>query len=239
MNSINRKKFVASALAIASLTFLSGCGAEEPTPPIARPITPAPGGLGSVGCVPISSPSGIGFTASNLYFSWSSIIGGDLPMSPQTIGQVTVAPGTVQGGAYQNRPVPADPTTIISMNITPTNTTQTAQAPYPGYPNQSWMSPYSAPSGMEGATTANATGVIKLSPIIQSDIASIFGGGVGTFPGLTSGSPGSILPTTAPTNTNLCVSGIALNLGRYYNTIYGAEIYLYMNNTQSGYILKL
>jgi hypothetical protein len=41
---------------------------------------------------------------------------------------------------------------------------------------------------------------------------------------------------TAPTQ-QVCVSGISMNVGHYYNTIYGGNVYLYLNNTQHGYVL--
>lgn len=40
-----------------------------------------------------------------------------------------------------------------------------------------------------------------------------------------------------PNGQQICVSGIAVNVGHYYNTIYGGNVYLYLNGTNNGYIL--
>lgn len=40
-----------------------------------------------------------------------------------------------------------------------------------------------------------------------------------------------------PNGQQICVSGIAVNVGHYYNTVYGGNVYLYLNGTNNGYIL--
>ena len=67
----------------------------------------------------------------------------------------------------------------------------------------------------------NLTGTIMIKPLALQDLLSRFGGSVD-----------SAAPTT-------CVSGVAIEGGVSMDgKLYGAQIYLYLNNTQSGYTLQ-
>ena len=45
------------------------------------------------------------------------------------------------------------------------------------------------------------------------------------------------MPTTNTGVQQVCVSGIAIDAGHYYTTIYEGHVYLYLNGTQHGYVL--
>ncbi|MEK6704651.1 MAG: hypothetical protein AABZ06_02590 [Bdellovibrionota bacterium] len=236
MNSANKKR-IAIAAAITSLIALTGCGKNSDTPP---PVGSVPAPLpGSLGCVPINAP--IPFTATNIYFSGVSIVGGQVPGSSQ-MGQIIIG-GGIEGGPYQRNGVDG----TISMNVVPTNTTNTWNYPgtYPGgtYPGGSYPGgtyPGSYPGlqpTVQAPSAANATGFVSIAPMTQQDIMWKFGNG--QF----NGQPGYYnplypsMPQPVAPQTQACVSGIALNVGHYYNTIHSGNVYLYLNNTQHGYVL--
>lgn len=108
---------------------------------------------------------------------------------------------------------------------------------------------------------ANVTGVIQISPAVQNQIYATmsqrlginagmpypgtgypsnyggyyFPGQPGTYPGQTPGYPQQpYMPSTAQ---QICVSGISMDLGHYYNIVYNGSVYLYLNGTQMGYVL--
>jgi len=231
-----KKKRLVLALTVAStLALLTGCGTGSSTGPYPPGGVPQPLPGLPAGCAPITSP--VGFTASNIYFSWSSVIGGILPNNGQSVGQVIVG-GAAAGGPYQRSGVDGS----ISMNITPMNTAQ------PTY-GTSYSTGY---YGGTATQTANATGIVTISPQVQQQIMMAYGGTSGsyyptygtsyptsypsTYP---STYPGTMPMTQMPTmgGQQVCVSGIAFNLGHYGTTLYGGNVFLYLNGTQRGYAL--
>lgn len=224
-------KRIAAALAILlSGPLLTGCGSSEPDAPVAAAPAPVtPGGFGPGMCVPISSQ--IGFSGTNVYFDSANIYGGMVP-GMQAIGQMTVGTGGA-GGPLMRSGVDG----TISMNVTNTQTAGVA----PGTPG---MMPGMTMMGTgTGSGMVSVTGFVQISPQTQQDImyqaqiGRIPVGGVG-YAGMVPGAmpqPGVMPGMAAP--TQLCVSGIAMNLGHYYNTIHSGHVYLYMNNTQHGYKL--
>ncbi|MGK5085914.1 hypothetical protein WDW37_21710 [Bdellovibrionota bacterium FG-1] len=231
MKRLKWKMKWAPILVIASLAVSTGCGKSDPaanpgTPgavpvaPIGTPLTPVP-----TTCVPINAQ--IPFTATNIYFSSVNIVGGAVPGETQAYGQVMIG-GSPTGGPYQRTGVDG----TVSINIMPSQqanvpTPPVGIMPYNGYGTQSNLQPPSL---------ANANGFVAISAQTQADIMWQFGGGGTQYPNYNTG----YLPQpTLPVNQaqQVCISGIALSLGHYYNTIYGGHVFLYLNNSQSGYKL--
>lgn len=206
-------KRIASALAIICIPLLEGCGKSNSTP---LPGTGVAGGVfGGGACIPVNAPQ-IPFTGTNIYFSSVNIRGGIIP-GKGTEGQVVLG-GTAIGGPYQRSGVDG----VISMNIIP------MQGMYPPtYPNTG------TPTGNIAPTRANATGFITISSATQQDILYKFGGTgtVGYNPYLPGAAPQPMAPNYP------CISAIAIDVGHYYNTIYGGNVFVYLNNTQHGYAL--
>jgi hypothetical protein len=120
---------------------------------------------------------------------------------------------------------------FISMNVYSQQYNQGAYPPYPGYPTGTAPSPYPS-TGMGQAQTASVTGFLQLNPATVQDIAFKFSGGMGGYT-----QPGYFPQPGYPQQQQLCVSGIAMNLGHYYNYIYGGAVYLYLNGTNHGYVV--
>ncbi len=213
-----RKSKFALVVTLIVAALLVGCGKSDPmgeTAPTVPGVNAGVPGTGSGICVPINQP--IPFTGSQIYFDWANIMGGQLPYG-QGVGQMVIGGGAT-GGPYQRSGVDG----AISMNITPVTGTAPQYQQYPTAPSfwnptQTWNS---QPGYDQNSKTANATGMIQISQQTQQDIMYNFGGGA--YTGTTQSMP--------------CVSGIAMNVGHYYTTIYGGNVYLYLNNTTSGYIL--
>jgi hypothetical protein len=236
----------ATALAIAAIgALMTGCGSSNNSPGIPgnNPLY-GPNGTPIAGCVPVSSQ--IPFTANNMYFDWANIVAGAIPGS-QSIGQVLVG-GAATGGPYQRSGVDG----TISMNIIPVG--QTTTTPYPGYPSGTFPSPYTMPTTGLQSQMANASGFLQISPATQQDIMnqvamnpSAYGVsypyGTGypntgyPYTNYPYTQPGMIPQPGYPQQTQVCVSAIAMNVGHYYNTIYGGNVYIYLNGTQHGYVL--
>jgi hypothetical protein len=257
-------KRIATALAIAGVSaVLVGCGSSNNTVPAVLPGSTIPGigGLpGGGGCVPITQP--IPFTGQNIYFSYSSIVGGYVPGASQPIGQVVIG-GAVAGGQFTRDAVDM----YIAMNVIPAQMTYGGQYPpgypgsiYPGgaqyptvppgyqYPTTSGIPGYNQYAGF-GQTpgAANVQGMIQIKPATQQEIMLQFGGGYGgygTIPGVP-GQPGYPsypgYPTTGVPGQYPgaygqvpCVSSVAFNLGNYDGILYGGFVWLYLNGTQHG-----
>lgn len=238
-------RFVTSTLVIAAIPALTGCGSNNPdSAPPGNVVNPLPTTPVAPLCVPITSP--IAFTGTGISFDWANILGGSIPADPYagrnqpiTAGTITIAAATTTptGGPFQRSGVDG----TISMNITQ-NTTVPVPTPYPTMPNTYPGYPY-YPGGYQanqfGAAPASATGFVAISQMAQQDIVYTMSGsssGTTAFPGLNYYPGYNTLPTTT-TGTIPCVSGMAIDVGHYYNTIYGGYVYLYMNNTQHGYKL--
>lgn len=240
-----KMKNLISAVAVATLPLLVGCGSSSPTAGVGTvPGAQYPGYPGAPGgCVPISAQ--IPFTATNIYFDWANIVGGSIPQSGQSVGQVMVG-GSPTGGQYYRSGVDG----TISMNIV-----QSQQGfggtPYPTYPQGAYPVPSQYPSYNTGYNNklANATGFLQISGQTQQDIMYKvqlgqiqipgFSGGYGQYPMQYPNQYPGQFPGQYPgaQQNQICVSQIAFNVGHYYNTIYGGNVYIYLNGTQHGYIL--
>jgi hypothetical protein len=225
---------IAATIALGAAATFTGCGKSG------SGVGGSGGGVGGNGgwggngsCVPISSP--IGFQGNNIYFDSANIIGGWIPQTTQQIGQMTVGGGG-GSGPYQRQAVDG----TITMNIYNTQQGQyPQQQPYQGFPTGTYNGSY--PSGP--TQLANAQGTIYISQRTQADIQWRFGGGQysGGYTQPYFPSPYQQYPTQQQypqqNYQQVCVSGIAMNLGHYNNYLYGGRVYLYLNNTTPGYIL--
>ncbi|RYZ60722.1 MAG: hypothetical protein EOP09_20845 [Proteobacteria bacterium] len=117
--------------------------------------------------------------------------------------------------------------------------------PYSGYPAQSmwgqtqtgnlaWGSTGAYPYGYNNTATGNQTatgqGIITLSSTAMQAILYKIQTGelqIGVNPQIAMQQPQSI-----------CISGVALNVGHYTTTIYGGNVFLYLNGTSRGYIMQ-
>lgn len=212
MKRANKRK-AAIALALATVPLLMGCGSNKSNSGVGG----VPGSIAAGTCVPITQQ--IPFTGSNIYFDWANIRGGAIPRG-QTFGQMVVG-GTLAGGQYQRSGVDG----TISMNIVQANQAVPTNGSYPYYPTNNGSS-----------QLASATGFVTISSATQQDIMFRFSGTGGAYPTPYPTYPGTTPMPTAPQSVP-CVSGIAMDVGHYYNTIYGGNVYLYLNNTQNGYAL--
>lgn len=252
-----------AAVTVSGALILTGCGqtnSAATTPGTAITTgTPFIGGtvLGNGACQPITGQ--IGFAANNIYFDTHNIVGGLLPFTGQHVG--TMGMGAPIGGAYKRQS--ADVGTAISMNITPV--AQAQAYPYSGYPNTG-VYPNSingVPSLGPLTQNVNATGLVTLSALTQQDIAAqvaaglipvgISGANSGTsYNPYSTNSPGYLYPGFPnPTSLNgiygnasyginpaqICVSAISINMGHADNYLMGGRVFLYLNNTNHGYVL--
>ncbi|HCM40558.1 MAG: hypothetical protein A2070_00430 [Bdellovibrionales bacterium GWC1_52_8] len=220
MKDVNKRRIAAIA-AGAGLLALTGCGGQANN-----------GGVGGIGggliggCIPITAQ--IGFTGTNVYYDSSNIRGGLIPGTNQAIGQISVTTAAA-GGPYQRQG--SDGT--ISMNVLP----QGVVAPQYPY-NTGYYPPVNSYQPQGGASV---TGFIALSQLVQNDIMMKFSNGMtNTGYAYPYTQPGVVNPYT-PQIPNVCVSGVAMDVGHTYQThmLYGGRFYLYMNNTQNGYILYI
>ncbi|MBL7714663.1 MAG: hypothetical protein JNL01_04290 [Bdellovibrionales bacterium] len=212
---------------------------------------------GGGGCVPISSP--IGFQG-QAYVDYANIVAGTLPYGYQNIGQMVVTGGGASGGMLNTRPGSSDG--MISMNLQQSGFGQQMQMPYTGYPQNTYWQQTGYPSGFQqqpgfptggmvpGSWNPNQSmiqGTIQLSQMVMTDIMYRFGGGMmNTFPGMTAPNwyqqpgqiPGYPQQPGYGYGSQVCVSGIAMNMGRWNNLLYGGKVYLYLNGSQHGYTLQ-
>lgn len=244
-----RKKLVASALAVVGLAILTGCGGATPPPGYApgktgsNPTTP-PGGVAG-GCIAMNPYAGggaaaVGFRGQNVYFNWTNVVGGILPMAgQQSVGQVQVtggAGGATMGGLTLSRANWRN--TQIVMQVS--GSQQHNQAPYQGYPNGSFpyqnqqYNPYSGYpyGGTYQAQLANITGSIYLSPEeLYYMTGGMFGGGY--YGGMMPTYPGQYPTGGYPQQQQqLCFSGMGFDLGVYNGILYAGNVYLYINGGQ-------
>ena len=217
---INKKSKgrLAIALAIVAAT-LTGCGKSGDNSQlggIPGPITPGyPGGGGNGACAPITGD--IPFTG-QVYMDSANVIGGPIPNSAQTYGQLGIGGGG--GGPYNvmttdlyERPRYSD-AAALSMQLQPT----TQQ-----YYNGQYM-----------PGPANTTGTLRLRQEVIADIQyQVMIGAIPLF-----GQGQNYWQGNMP---QICVSAIGMNLGKYNQGLYGCStssgIWLYLNGTQRGYKL--
>jgi len=232
---------IALTLAIAAFgSLVTGCGSSNGTNVGQNGGRLGTGGLPG-GCIPMAQQ--IGFNGTGVRFDWANIVGGAVPNSAP-VGQITVTAGAA-GGPYSRSGVDG----TISLNAQQLGQAGNPQTGYPqtGYPQTGYP--------QQQSSTANIQGFVQISPQTQSDIIfqvqsgripiGNMGGGT-TVPQLPQpGMPGynpyqpqqPYNPYQPQQQTQVCVSGIAINVGHYYNTIYGGNVYLYLNGTQRGYVL--
>ncbi|MFL5815881.1 MAG: hypothetical protein ACJ763_20095 [Bdellovibrionia bacterium] len=214
-----KTKKLAIALAMSTISLLTGCGSSGGSPaPVAGNIigytqqctptgcvqVPIYGGTG--GCVPLSSP---------IYFAGSG----------QILGNVLAA-GTIPNyGTYGSLGISTSPVSQVGGQV------------------------YTSPSGLQisvassyaGAQTS-VSGSLQLSQAAQYNIS--LAAQSGAYPSYNNASytpwGNSSYYGGGYTSSSACVSGIALQLAPYtsVNGVYGYA-YLYLNNTQHGYILQL
>lgn len=222
-----RLKRIATALAmLGSIPLLTGCGGSDP-----KTNTPVGGignGLGVGGCLSVATP--IGFAVANGQLLNNKVLAGLIPPTyggGQAYGTVTLnGSAPALGSAYQGSS--SDGT--ISLTIQPGSQ---MGAPTGGYTG-GFFGGGALPNG-----PFTGSGLLTINAIVQQDIASKVQTGQIPISGVTPTQPGAFPQPTAPGATGICVSGIAvsLNVPLYQQRLYLGEVFLYLNNTQHGYVL--
>jgi hypothetical protein len=237
-NRLKKSRF-AIALAILTMPALIGCGSRNsnnpapvdngyyPLPPASQyPLPPVPGG----GCAALNA--GIGFTGNGVYVSYANIRGGQLPYGGmQTSGQVMVG-GPGGSGPYT---VQTYEGTNVTMSVEPLNVQTYPQQPYGGYGVQY---PQNTPTNIVVPGQANINGRLTLSQLTISDIQYRLGGGMqimGGYPQTTQ----YPYPGIQPPVSNLCVTGLGIDVGHYGTRLYGGKFYLYFNGSSQVYELPI
>ena len=222
-----------------------------------------PGSIPTGQCVPINGYQPIPFIGQGIYRDSANIIGGRLPFTGQTVGAMGIGGNTqigygtynwgFQGAAYGRQG--SDGTIIIQeSNINGMNPQQ--GYPYSGYPyntqgynpnpyanNQQYGQYYYGQYPQQwGPSQINVQGTIMLSQLVVQDIMYHMGGsapnlGQGYYPGYGNMGNGGNFWMNGGQQQQICASGIAMNVGHYNSTVYGGQVYLYLNGTQHGYIL--
>jgi hypothetical protein len=242
------KRVVQTALAVGSLTLLSGCGSSNNAPP---PPAAAIGGIGG-GCVPITTTNMIGFTATNMYLGNPAtgdprVLAGIIPPpgdenASGTYGTMMVNPGNVMPPVQTQFGAPV---TFQSQRVDGTSITlSVTQAMAPGAPGSYPGSGYpynSYPYSVSGQV--NATGYIQLSSFLQQLLIQTATGNYGGSNGIISPMPGSYpggYPNTYPQANlqQICVSNLAFSLQRtnasYANWLYLGYVYFYLSGGAYG-----
>lgn len=249
-----KAKHIATAMALFSIPFLTGCGSNQTsTPPpgaVPNPIGVMPPGVAA--CVPITSQ--IPFTAVNIPYDGTYRINVQL-------GQAVVGGAVGMGGPYQaQNPFNGS---SVSMSITPAQA-MAPQTPYPAYPGYQGYQGYQSYPGYTGlaygSSDLHIQGPVNISGFVQlgaSDINAILTyvqSGMIQIPGVAippvapvTPTPGypimPILPPTPaalPNPQSICVSAIriaALDVQLDTTRMYNGDVYLYFNHSQHGYIL--
>lgn len=177
---------------------------------------------GSAGCVPITSA--IPFSGSNVYFDTANVIGGNLPngyQGPGTSSQLVIgSSGVALNQNYNNTGYNtglgsgmmqlngSSPDGTIQMTVTQAN----------------------------GTKTASVQGSLQLSQYMISMIMAKYAQQQYNNQPVYNGQ----YPQQQPYNqsmTNVCVSAIAINLGHYNTSLYGGNVFLYLNNQNSGVVV--
>lgn len=209
------------------------------------------GGLGGGGCITAGVQSQIAFTGSGIYVDSANVLGGRIPGSWQQFGTMTLGGGGA--GQYNTRQGLVDGQ--LSMNI---NVPGQQAINYMGMNNGATNSQcafgmcasnYYQPTNPYGAAPSNqatVTGSILLSEITKSNILATMGGYANNQPPVGVGYPAAGYNNgynTGYANSQVCITGIAINSGRwdsgtYGKLLYDAKVYLYINgSTTNGYML--
>lgn len=221
-----KSRKLAFALAMSAISLLTGCGSSgggEPVPTsniigyttqcTATGCVQVPIYGNTGGCIPLTLNS-----VANIYFAGTG----------QLVGYNVLGAGTIPNyGTFGALAVSASPVSTVG------GTTWTST---------SGLSINIANANYNGASTS-VSGSLQLNPYAVNNI--IYSSQSGTYP--TYYGAGYSPWTTNQTAFNgtaygssACVSGLALQLAPYtsVNGVYGYA-YLYLNNTQHGYILQL
>jgi hypothetical protein len=223
-----------------------------PVPPnnTGQPQQPGPGA-----CVPLQN--NITFSGTGVTVDSANIYAGQMPpnvafVGGRQFGQMSMGGPQTAIPAPSNGQVPPNqqqmqpyysgntysgydmiyPGTTIQLKFTPAN--QSGQPVNNGYPQNGYQQQHTGPSSV-----ANISGVLTLSPQTQQEIVYAQNGGALAYQNggqyNQNGQPGQ--PVQG--NSNVCISNIALNLGQNgVSGVYG-EIYLYLNNSSHGYVVKV
>ncbi len=245
------------AIALAALAIpvlVGGCGKKDAGSTTSNNTQPGyyygPNGSpyinGTGGCIPLSnlmSGQPIGFQINGAYFSGVSLVGGYMPRTGQSVGQVAIGGGG-SGGPYSRTGVDGS----LSMNIQAGGIAYGSNYPYTNYNNQ----PYMNYGGYQSPTQATATGVLQISQATLQDMLYQSGGQYANYWG--GSQPYGTIPGSFPNNSfypgpfqqygygngnasQVCVSGLSFDLGVYQQTFYGGYVYVFLNNTSHGYAL--
>jgi hypothetical protein len=213
-----KTKKLAIALAMSTISLLTGCGSSGSSPAASigsqqigcaqwsGSVCTVPIYAGTGGCVPLSTP---------IYFAGSG----------QLLGNVLAAGVIPNYGSFGSLSV--SPSPISSVGGTT-------------YTSTSGLS-INVANAYSGSTTS-VSGSLQLSQAAQYNIALSAQNGIYPTYNNSTYTPwgNSSYYGGGYTASSACVSGIALQLAPYtsVNGVYGYA-YLYLNNTQHGYILQL
>ena len=218
--------YVALALALTA----TACGKSEEEKKVAaqqQPQAPAPGPAPqnpapapTQDCLPITG--NILFQFNDALISMTQvdqrlyrIVVGKFPQETQAYGQITLG-GPGAAGPIGRQGVDGNISFMLNFNQQPTPTGN-------GLLN----------------SQSSGSGYIQISPAAQSDILAKVFQGVIQIPSLSGGAGNTA--AQAPAANQICVSAIAIQGGTLQtgniNQFYG-DAYLYLNKTNSGYVLK-
>lgn len=252
--SSNWKQRIASVLAVASALALNACG-NSGNSGGGAPVVAGGGnysGASAVGCARIDGP--IGFQITNAYVDSANLVGGNLPYAPRNYNNgISYVTGQVVNGPYASRPNSrygrVYASIVQGLNY-PYNSQWGGAYPYQSYPNNTYscQTGNCAYGGSPHQATVTGTIWISGTEIYQQILAESgsYVGGSGVYSYGNSGFftyPG-VGYQAYPQYSIPCVSHVAVNLGKMdpigYNSpgeLYGGDIFLYMNNSASGYVL--
>jgi hypothetical protein len=204
----------AIALAFFGTMALTGCGGSSGggiagLGGVAGSAYGAYGNASSSGqCIPITSP--IGISGQSDYWDGINLLAGYIPQG--TVGTLVVT-GAASGGQFQR--TGADGT--LSLNVI-------SQAAYSGVPYSGYTgySGYGTNYGVS-PTQVEIQGYLQLNSYAIQAIGSAY-----------SYNPyGSVYGSAYGTGTVPCVSNISMNMGTEGYTLYGGNVYLWINGSSS------
>ena len=238
------KHALVATFAATALTVLSGCGATDSTV-IGTGNTGVTGANGA--CIPLTGQIPFTINGGQIYNRKLQV--GLIPPSQQMIwnnaGNGQSVGTVITGGAIsQNSNLVGqgvDGQLVLGLTQTNNNTAANNTNPYNalgGYYDNSVM-------------TVNGTGYLQIAPATRADIAYQVTTGAIQIPGL-AGTTNTGLnagynaynpyanTTTLINESQICVSGIAISINIYqdWQSLYLGDVFLYLNNTQHGYILQ-
>jgi len=247
MRSMNPTR-IATVLAILAAGLLSGCGNNDSSNgALTTGSTFGYGSLGSGGCVPVTQP--FSFQMNGAYYDNYNIVGGQLPYTGSSIGQSGIlgVGGSFQGQFVGSNWAYGTVTMALSSasayNTGYYNSQYGVYSPYSGYPSNAYYNPYSAGGSInpnsvvaQGTIQVGAAMIQQIISDAQSYMYSYPGSyssglnqGFFSYPGVQQNALGSGTP---------CVSQVAVNIGHSGYQLYGGQVFLYMNGTANGYVLK-